>query len=107
MAFKNPFYDSKEWRKFRAIVLKKFPICQKVNCGSPSRHVDHKIALRKGGAGLEWSNVEALCHSCHSRKTAARDGGFGNARSDRPLIERGCDENGVPVDPNHHWNRQT
>ena len=31
---------------------------------------------------LFWDedNWQALCHSCHSRKTASQDGGFGNAR---------------------------
>jgi 5-methylcytosine-specific restriction enzyme A len=44
-----------------------------------SRHVDH-IVPRSAGGTDEWSNLQALCARCHSRKTALLDGGFGRAR---------------------------
>jgi 5-methylcytosine-specific restriction protein A len=65
------------WRKIRAAHLKKHPLC--VVCGEPATNVDHIIPLAKGGTNAS-SNLQSMCHSCHSRKTAKHDGGFGNAR---------------------------
>jgi 5-methylcytosine-specific restriction protein A len=45
----------------------------------PAECVDHVVPLRHGGSNDE-SNLQALCASCHSRKTVLRDGGFGRAR---------------------------
>ena len=41
--------------------------------------VDHRKPHR-GDAALmyAWTNLEAMTKPCHDRKTAARDGGFGN-----------------------------
>lgn len=41
-----------------------------------SQCVDHEVALARGGAD-DSSNYRALCASCHARKTALHDGGFG------------------------------
>jgi 5-methylcytosine-specific restriction protein A len=43
--------------------------------------VDH-IIPHGGDMRLFWNrgNWAALCQSCHSRKTAKQDGGFGNPR---------------------------
>lgn len=38
--------------------------------------VDHIVPREQGGSD-QWSNLQALCHSCHSKKTATEDGGFG------------------------------
>jgi 5-methylcytosine-specific restriction protein A len=49
----------------------------------PGSHVDH-IVPRSGGGRDGWANLQTLCASCHSRKTATYDGGFGNGRTDEP-----------------------
>lgn len=52
-------------------------------CGDKkSSHADHITPKRDGGLD-DVSNLQGTCHSCHSRKTAAHDGGFGNPR--RPV----------------------
>ncbi|MCC7291477.1 MAG: HNH endonuclease [Phycisphaerales bacterium] len=43
-------------------------------------HVDHAVALARGGTN-EWSNLQTLCASCHSRKTIGFDGGFGRPKA--------------------------
>jgi 5-methylcytosine-specific restriction protein A len=63
------------WRKLRLIVLAEEPVCRM--CGrEASEHVDHIVARAKGGSD-ERENLQGLCASCHARKTARHDGGFG------------------------------
>ncbi len=69
-------YDRK-WRRVRAAYLKRHPWC--VVCGEPATNVDHIVARVDGGSD-KWDNLQSLCHSDHSRKTAISDGGFGNKR---------------------------
>jgi 5-methylcytosine-specific restriction endonuclease McrA len=72
-------YD-RQWREnVRKPFLVANPLCVLcMNAGRvvPAEHVDHKVAKAKGG-GDEWDNLQPLCASCHSRKTAREDGAFG------------------------------
>jgi 5-methylcytosine-specific restriction protein A len=67
------------WRKARIVFLAEHPFC--ADCGASATVVDHALPHR-GDLTIFWDRGrwQALCASCHSRKTAARDGGFGNAR---------------------------
>jgi len=69
-------YD-REWRAIRARHLSDRPACAR--CGSRTRlHVDHVRPHRGIDAlRLDPANLQTLCVSCHSRKTATADGGFG------------------------------
>jgi len=51
--------------------------CRLPISGSPQ--VDHKIRRADGGSD-DPSNLQALHRSCHGRKTASKDGGFGNPK---------------------------
>lgn len=68
-------YDA-DWQAFRAVYLRAHPVCAACGCLSAC-HVDHIQTLRSGAAKYDESNLQALCHSCHSRKTVQHDGGFG------------------------------
>lgn len=48
---------------------------------TPSEHVDHIDAVNGPDDPKFWDpdNHQALCYSCHSKKTVKEDGGFGNA----------------------------
>lgn len=70
------------WRKARESYLLSHPFCVKClrrGIYEKSTVVDH-IIPHKGNKILFWdkSNWQALCKSCHDRKTATTDGGFGN-----------------------------
>jgi 5-methylcytosine-specific restriction protein A len=66
----NPLYTSRRWRMLRRQVLTAHPICQHHGCDGLATDVDHIIAVRNGGAVYDRRNLQALCRSCHSRKTA-------------------------------------
>ncbi len=66
------------WRAIRERVLAKEPACR--HCGDPAVEVDHLVPLRLGGTH-DRSNLQALCRSCHSAKTASENG-FGGARTE-------------------------
>lgn len=92
----NPEYEARRgsaaargytsrWRKASKAFLRAHPICLKCfnSTGEivPATEVDH-IVPHKGDQKLFWDtdNWQALCHNCHSAKTAREDGGFGNRR---------------------------
>ncbi len=64
------------WQRYRADYLKRHPRC--VECGAPSNVVDH-VEPHKGDMVKFWvtTNHQAVCTSCHNKKTAKFDGGFG------------------------------
>lgn len=70
-------YSTPAWRALRAAFLAVHPMCQHPGCNERSSHVDHKRSRRRGGSDA-WANLQALCRSHHSEKTASQDGGFGN-----------------------------
>ena len=67
-----------EWRRLRLTILAQRPVCEHCDCQA-SEDIDHIVPLERGGTN-EPNNLQALCHSCHSRKTAKYDGGFGRRR---------------------------
>lgn len=75
----NGLYRSKRWRDLRLAYLAENPIC--VKCGAPASTVDH-IAPHRGDESLFWDegNLQALCASCHSRKTLEENDFFRRKR---------------------------
>lgn len=77
-------YSSPRWLKARARFLAKNKHCRE--CGGEARYVDHVKPWRsfppaqQEAAFWDERGWAPMCGPCHSRKTAARDGGFGNAR---------------------------
>lgn len=76
-------YDRK-WRAIRAMFLRRYPLCadpfgdhEKDGRVIPALDVHHIRAIRDGGTH-KFDNLQALCHSCHSRVTASEGKGGSN-----------------------------
>ena len=64
-------YSTKGWRKLRRTVLARDVICQ--DCQNrPATHVDHIVPRKRGGTD-SVDNLQGLCASCHTAKTARGD----------------------------------
>jgi 5-methylcytosine-specific restriction protein A len=76
---------SAEWSRFSKKYLAEHPQCESLRCTNlptwqrpNSTDVDHVDGSgRTGARAYDTTNLQALCHSCHSSKTATHDGGFG------------------------------
>jgi 5-methylcytosine-specific restriction endonuclease McrA len=62
------FYRSARWKKVRAMQLRKEPLC--VECNRVAGIVDHIKEIKDGGEKLNLDNLQSMCKSCHSKKTA-------------------------------------
>jgi 5-methylcytosine-specific restriction protein A len=88
------------WQKARAAYLKKHPLCvnhERMGRVVAAVIVDHIIPHR-GDKKLFWdvSNWQSLCKNCHDSY---------KQRLEKTGRVAGCDANGIPIDPNHHWNK--
>lgn len=76
---------SNQWLAASKAFLTAHPMCaecEKQGRHTPATEVDH-IIPHKGDKVLFWNrdNWQALCHRCHSAKTAREDGGYGNRQT--------------------------
>lgn len=67
------FYNTPAWKKCRKAFRAANPLCK--SCEQRGRIVsadvvDHIVERRDGGADLDWSNLQSLCHACHNAKSA-------------------------------------
>ena len=66
-------YD-KHWQRTRSAYLASHPRC--CVCNQPATDVDHIDGMGPSSPrGHDWSNLQAMCHACHTRKTNTHDGG--------------------------------
>ncbi|WP_422101898.1 HNH endonuclease [Vreelandella sp.] len=87
-----------KWQKARVDYLRANPLCvfcQRRGRVTAATVVDH-IKPHKGDLKLFWrrSNWQSLCKPCHD--------------NDKQRLEKGgalpgCDADGMPADPHHHW----
>ncbi|MNF88263.1 hypothetical protein D3C84_707550 [compost metagenome] len=103
------------WQKSRDAFLREHPLC--CMCSTDLRPVasiivDHKVPPRlkdakasgdplriKAAWKLFWSqdNWQPLCKFCHDST---------KQRLEKTGRMVGCTTDGMPLDPNHHWNRR-
>jgi 5-methylcytosine-specific restriction protein A len=76
------------WRKRRELFLAVNPTC--IDCLAPATVADHDPLtrdelIRRGDPDPDaFHHLKPRCASCHSRKTATRDGGFGRTPGGYP-----------------------
>jgi 5-methylcytosine-specific restriction endonuclease McrA len=97
-------YCTARWQKIRAAKLRENPLCE-LCLGlarvEPATVVDHLVAISKGGDPFPpLYALMALCVRCHNTKTRVVE------QLGREFLVRGCDVHGMPVDPNHPWNKE-
>lgn len=87
--------NSEAWYRLRRSVLAEQPLCQYCPPGviTPATEVDHK---NNDPADNSRENLVSCCKPCHSIKTMADLYG-------RPA-RQGCDVDGWPINPSHHFN---
>jgi 5-methylcytosine-specific restriction protein A len=85
--FRRQVYQSKQWKATRQWVLNETPFC--AVCDSPANEIDHIIPLSKiymqqldGNLAYDTSNLQALCKSCHSKKSWTEGIGIGKAKKE-------------------------
>lgn len=88
--------NSRAWLNLRKSVLAEQPLCQYCPPGvlTPANTLDHK---NNDPSDNSRSNLISCCVPCHSLKTASDMHG-------RPA-RLGCDADGNPSNPMHHWNQ--
>lgn len=70
---------SAEWAAYRKDYLTMYPWC--AVCGQRATDIDHIDGTgRRGARAYDPANLQALCASHHSQKTATQDGGFGRKK---------------------------
>lgn len=61
-----------EWERISRMYRQQYPVCEICNA-APSEDCDHIIPFDGPNDPLrtDWNNLQALCRSCHNRKTRA------------------------------------
>jgi 5-methylcytosine-specific restriction endonuclease McrA len=75
---RDSWYSNPRWRSLRRLFLSRQPFCQacaEVDVVTAATEVDH-IVPRRADPSLSYDvhNLQALCKSCHSRKTRKQNG---------------------------------
>lgn len=112
---KRTLLRSDAWRVLRRLVLERdgyrCVVCKRDVSGPGKARVDHiKPRRTHPHLAMAISNLRTLCTGCDNQSHREKGGSGDNravntgARQERFVI-RGVNASGVPLDPNHHWNR--
>ena len=103
------FYRSPFWRALRA---KRLAIdnhqCTVPGCDSPARIVEHTITRPHVDGPCSVDRIELLRSLCadHDNQIKERVAGQPERKRDGRTFLRGHDATGMPLDPDHPWNRR-
>ena len=100
----SSIYSTRRWRKLRMAKLADKPLCEvhlKRQHLVPATTVDHRVAIAAGGDPYpDLDGLMAMCTSCHSVKTNARDNPHSFGKGYKAVF-KGCGVDGRPIDPDH------
>ncbi len=72
------FYNSAAWLRTRGVKLAQSPtceLCEERGEVTAAAHVHHKESIKaRPDLALSLGNLQSLCHGCHSRVEAGRNG---------------------------------
>lgn len=106
MANNSPWhnwYGRKAWKVKRAAQLASEPLCRKCKESktlTAATVADHIVPHNGDWELFIGGELQSLCKTHHDEKTA-RGPEAGAAKTTKGF--KGCDANGVPTDPAHHW----
>lgn len=69
----NPFYHREKWTRLSVAYRKENPLCvlcQDKGIITPAQVADHIKPIHQGGDPWSRENLQALCTSCHNKKSA-------------------------------------
>lgn len=72
--------NDRRWRQLRALVLREQPLCTLCDQAGILRAASVVDHINGDALDNDRHNLQSLCASCHARKTAREDGGFGNPK---------------------------
>ncbi len=93
----DPRYKTPRWKSIRKKMLAEDPLCKNhAKCKNFASEIDHIVSWRNNDDVdfYDVNNLQQLCKSCHSRKTATEDGAFGNIKHDEnrtPYCDNDCE----------------
>ena len=70
--------NSTLWIRIRNFKRKKNPLCEYCEKKGLVVQMDDVDHIDGDDSNCSWENLQSLCKSCHSRKTAKENGGFGH-----------------------------
>jgi 5-methylcytosine-specific restriction protein A len=86
-------YDLRAWRRLSKAKLRQSPLCEpcfRAGYVEPAVLVDHIQAISDGGCLIvRLDQLQSMCVRCHNQKHGS---GI-----------KGCDADGMPIDPVHAW----
>jgi 5-methylcytosine-specific restriction protein A len=99
----NPYYHTKHWKVLRERALKRDRYrCTTPGCGQRATIVDHRTTRPPSPAPTAAdtiNNLRSLCRGCDNQVKELH----GKRKGNGTLKARGCDADGMPMDPNHPW----
>ena len=96
--YHNNWYCNRRWRRRRRAQLMAEPLCQeckKRGLVEVALVADHIVSHRGNWTAFMTGPLQSLCKGCHDAKSERERGVLAGR------WEKGCDERGWPLDPNH------
>lgn len=88
--------NSEAWYRLRRMVLTEQPLCPECQARGVLEVATQVHHINDNAMDNSRENLVGLCAPCHSRHTAEDMG---------KRVSHGCDLQGNPANPMHHWNK--